>query len=206
MTHTDHTISLGFAGQEFAPGVHVCQIYSDDDERQEALLQFILHGLQGKEKVACFSDNATEEAVDEFLANYGISYAEKKSEGDLVLSDTSSVYFQYDRFDPDRMLGRMQAFHEQSEEHGYDAARIIGEMIPEIHHMEGGSRLLEYESRVTMLLRRYPVTAVCQYDSRVFGGETIMDVLKVHPMMIVRGSVVTNPFYIEPEDYLGSRF
>ena len=29
-----------------------------------------------------------------------------------------------------------------------------------------------------------------------------MDVLSVHPMMIVRGQIVKNPFYIEPEEFL----
>lgn len=200
------SISLGFSQQEFIPGVHVCQVFSDDDERQELLLKVILSGLQGNEKVACFSDNATEEALDEFLSNYGISYNEVKANGALNLSNTSDVYFQYGKFDPDRMLTRLQAFYEQSVAEEYDAARVIGEMMPDIHKMEGGSRLLEYESRISMLLRKYPVTAICQYDSRLFDGSTIMDVLKVHPFMIVRGSVVNNPFYIEPEDYLGSRF
>lgn len=29
-----------------------------------------------------------------------------------------------------------------------------------------------------------------------------MDVLSVHPMMIVRGQLVNNPYYIEPEEFL----
>jgi hypothetical protein len=64
---------------------------------------------------------------------------------------------------------------------------------------------MEYEARVTMFLRRCPATAVCQYDSRVFDGETIMEVLKVHPYMVVRGGVVNNPFFYQPEDYLEHR-
>lgn len=206
MSTGHHHVSLGFTSQDFEPGVHICQIYSEDDERQEALLKFIRSGIEGREKVACFSDNITEEAVDEFLANYGISYNEVKKDGSFTLSDTKNVYFKYNRFDPDRMLDKLQEFHRQAMEEKYDAARVIGEMIPDIHHLEGGSRLLEYEARVSMLLRVHPITTVCQYDSRAFDGATIMDVLKVHPYMIVRGSVVSNPFFIEPEDYLGSRF
>ena len=72
----------------------------------------------------------------------------------------------------------------------------------EIKSVEGGNRLLEYESKVTMLLREHPITAVCQYNSNSFDGATIMDVLKVHPMMIVSGSVISNPFFIEPEEFL----
>lgn len=60
----------------------------------------------------------------------------------------------------------------------------------------------EYEARVSLLLRDHPVTAVCQYDARAFDGAVIMDVLKVHPLMVIRGAVVHNPFFVRPEDYL----
>jgi len=45
-------------------------------------------------------------------------------------------------------------------------------------------------------------TACCQYDARRFSGELIMDVLSVHPAMIVRGQLVKNPFNIEPDVFL----
>ncbi len=202
MTNHEHAVSLGFTGQTFAPGVHICQIFSDDDERQEAILKFILSGLQGHERTACFSEHTHEEAVEEFLSGYGISYADAKSSGALTLTGVHDIYFEGEEFNPERMLERIKGFHALAVKEGFNAARVIGEMLPEVHNLPGGSRLMEYESRVTMLLRDYPVTAVCQYDARAFDGETIMDVLRVHPLMVVRGSVVRNPFFIVPEDYL----
>ena len=44
--------------------------------------------------------------------------------------------------------------------------------------------------------------AHCQYDARRFDGATLFDVLNVHPMMIIRGQVVRNPYYVEPEHFL----
>ena len=85
---------------------------------------------------------------------------------------------------------------------GFNGGRVIGEMTPEVQQVPGGERLLEYESRVSLLLRTHPVTSVCQYDARTFDGATIMDILKVHPLMVVRGSVVRNPFFIPPEEFL----
>ncbi|MCP4397321.1 MAG: hypothetical protein GY801_08495 [bacterium] len=85
------------------------------------------------------------------------------------------------------------------------ASRIIGEMPPEVQDVPGGDRLLEYESRVSILLREHPFTVICQYDANVFDGATIMDVLKVHPQTIVNGAVVQNPFFIQPEEYLQKR-
>jgi hypothetical protein len=75
-------------------------------------------------------------------------------------------------------------------------------MTPEVEHVPGGDRLLEYESRVSLMVREKPVTAVCQYDANQFSGAAIMNILKVHPKMIVNGIVVHNPFFIEPEQFL----
>ena len=195
-------INLGFTHQEFEPGVHICQIISNDEEREDALLQYVLSGLQTEERVACFSEKVEEKAISQFLELYGINYAKLKEEGAISLAKPEEVYFEQDRFDPERMLTLLTHFHDESKKLNYSAAREIGEMTPKVQAVEGGSRLLEYESKVSMLLKTHPITAVCQYDARAFDGAMIMDILKVHPFMIVRGSVVHNPFYVHPEDYL----
>jgi hypothetical protein len=204
MTHSHQTISLGFTKQQFPPGIHICQIFSNDDERQESFLKFILSGLQSKERTSCFSDKATEQVVGEFLGNHGISYKEAMDSGALTLAETKGIYFKNHCFDPERMLSVLSKYYEDSVAQGYSAARVIGEMTPEVQHVPGGNRLLEYESKVSLLLRDYPVTSVCQYDARSFDGAVIMDILKVHPFMVIRGSVVSNPFFIKPEEFLAN--
>lgn len=42
---------------------------------------------------------------------------------------------------------------------------------------------------------------ICQYDANRFDGVTLMEVLRVHPFMIARGRIVSNPYY---EDLLKS--
>jgi len=202
MSNNSHVISLGFTGENFPPGVHICQIFSDDDERQAALLRFILSGVRAGESTRCFSDNLTAEAVEEYLSGFGISFQQAAQDGALGMAGTDEVYFKNDTFDPERMLGLLRTFHTQSMAQGFSAARVIGEMTPKVQHVPGGSRLLEYEARVSLLLKEYPVTAVCQYDARRFDGATIMDVLRVHPLMVVRGEVVHNPFFVAPEEFV----
>lgn len=195
-------ISLGFTEQKFPPGMHICQIFNNDAEREDALLKFLLSGLQGGECLCCFSEKVRESLLETFLAQNGISYSSVKDSGRLQLSGTNEIYFADDRFDPARMLDLLTRYHQDSVVQGYPAARVIGEMTPAIEHVHGGNRLLEYESKVSLLLQEHPVTAVCQYDARAFSGSTIMDILKVHPLMMMRGTVVHNPYYIAPETFL----
>lgn len=205
MTFPHRTISLGFANQRFAPGIHICQIYSEDDEREEAILKFLLTGLQAGERTSCFSGKLTEDFIAEFLEKNGITSRKARESGAFSFKGVQESYFKDGCFDPDRMLGLLGKYHQESAELGFAGARVIGEMAPEVLHLPGGSRLLEYESRVSLLLRDHPVTSVCQYDARSFDGAMIMDILKVHPFMVVRGSVIHNPFFIEPEVFLSCR-
>ncbi len=200
--HPSHLVNLGFTEVNLPAGSHICQIFSTDQEREDSLLRFLSQGLKDGERTACFSEKTTQETLRAHFRAEGISLEEVTERGDFALDGTRQVYFQGGIFDPDRMLGLLEAFHRASETGGYTAARVIGEMTDEIGSIAGGSRLLEYEARVSILLREHPVTAVCQYDARSFGGAQIMDVLKVHPMMLVRGAVVQNPFFVNPEDIL----
>jgi hypothetical protein len=196
------TVSLGFTDEEVPVGTHICQIYSDADERNDSLLQYLLSGLKARERTACFSDRVTDETLHAFFAEHGLSLSENVERGSFSLAGTLETYFPGGRFDPDAMLERLADFSRVSIAEGYKAARAIGEMNPDVQTIPGGSRLLEYESRVTVLLRDHPVTTVCQYSGHDFTGAMIMDILKVHPRMLVRGAVVENPFYIPPEEFL----
>ena len=202
MENQNRKISLGFTDQQFEQGVHICQIFTDDDERHGALVNYIVSGLQAGENTVCFSENETEITLSEYFEKHGISYKEVEQSGNFSLSKTGEVYFEGGKFDPERMLGLLQEFYEKSVKEKRLGARVIGEMTPGVQHIPGGSRLLEYESKVSLLIRKYPINAVCQYDARAFDGAAIMDILKVHPYMIVRGAVVHNPFFIQPEIYL----
>ncbi|MBK8401478.1 MAG: MEDS domain-containing protein [Propionivibrio sp.] len=202
MPHQHHTISLGFTGQTFPAGVHVCQIFSNDEERLSSLLEFLRSGLVAGERTACFSDNLDEHDLAKYLNRHGLSSDALKASGALSCSGARAVYFQDGRFDPERTLGMLRQYHEDSVAHNYPAARVVGEMSSEVQNMPGGSRLLEYESRVSLLLKDHPVTAVCQYDANAFDGAMLMKILKVHPMMVIRGVVVRNPYYIAPSEFL----
>ena len=197
-------ISLGFTNQTFPAGVHICQIYSSEEERKDSLEKFLLSGLVTGERTACFSEKFDEDSLNSLLIEHGLSCCQAKESGAFSAAGTNDVYFQNGIFDPDRMLGMLRQYHLDSVANGYPAARVIGEMTADVLTVPGGERLLEYEARVSMLLKEHPVTAVCQYDANSFDGATLMQILKAHPLMVIRGTVVHNPFYISPEELLNS--
>lgn len=189
---------LGFAQAQITPGAHICQIYVDEHERDDALTKFIMAGLLAKECTACFSDQLDRERLVQALADVGLDCDEEIGGERLQLSGAEAVYFEGNCFNPDRMLGLIAQYYDSAIARDFSAARVIGEMSARIDNIPGGSRLFEYESRVNDVLRERPVAAVCQYDARAFDGRTIMDVLSVHPMTLFRGAVVHNPYFVSP--------
>ncbi|HYP01986.1 MAG TPA: MEDS domain-containing protein, partial [Pyrinomonadaceae bacterium] len=62
--------------------------------------------------------------------------------------------------------------------------------------------LIEFESRVNDVWRRHNDAVICVYDLAKFGGETVIDIMRTHPMIIIGGSLQQNPFFVPPDEYL----
>ena len=202
MAETAPVVDFGFASVRVPQGSHICQIYSTNSERERALLEFIACGLAAGDATACFSDAFDASRSAAWFSSVGLSLASECDKGRFLSAGAEASYFKDDYFDPERMLAMLAEFHENSVLTKCNGARVIGEMSPRITRVAGGSRLLEYEGHVNSLLRDHPVTAVCQYDARAFDGATIMDVLSVHPLMFIHGSVMQNPFFVAPEELI----
>ena len=192
-------VDFGFAAVAVPAGTHVCQIYEDDDTRTDAFIRYLVKGLELRELTAGFSD-------DLGGAELALHLPVDHDNHSLQLERTSEAYFEGDCFNPDGMLEKLKQFYHLSQSGGYTGGRVIGEMAPRIQDMKGSGRLLEYEARVNLLLRDHPLTVMCQYHAHSFSGSTLMDVLKAHALLVVRGAIVHNPYYIPPETLLGAAF
>jgi len=191
--------NMGFTSESFPAGTHMCLIYSQESERRKIIGKFLESGLLAQEKVAYFADTLSPEEVRSWLLNMGIDLPE--SDG-FSITDAVKTYSPSGNFVPETMLNTLREFYGQAKRSGYPNARVSGEMSWALKGIPGSERLMEYEALVNEVLITHPVTAICQYDANRFSGATILDVLKVHPMMVVHGQIVQNPFYMKPQDFL----
>ena len=182
-------------------GAHICQIFSDDDEYNEVLLKFLLNCLKLGDCAACFSQKANEREINNFLNRHDLSYGELLGNGAFILSDSSEVYFKDNLFNPDQTIDLISRYYQESMELGFSDAWVISEIPFEIQEVSGGNQLVEYEYRLGLLLNKYPIISVCQYDVRYFDGPIIKGILKAHPYMVVQGVVVRNPLFSHLFEY-----
>ena len=205
MTHTERFVSMGFTDEQFPAGTHMCYIYKDDQERKEFIAKYLSLGLQGHEKVNYFVDVISPEEMRAQFNELGLNLPLEMDERDFSISRALEIYCTGSKFVPENTLQKLRSMYALSIDEGYSGTRISGEMSWVLREgVEGTDRLMEYESLVNTVLLDYPLTAICQYDARRFNGSTLFDVLNVHPMMIIRGQVVRNPYYVIPEKFLAN--
>ena len=200
---SNHSImDMGFTTEQFPAGTHMCLIYSNEEERIEVISKFIGAGIANGDKVGYFADEMSPENFIQWLIDAGINLLAEKECNNFKVLTTLETYCPDGKFVPDQMLNTLKNYYISAKEENYSAARVSGEMAWALRGIPGSERLMEYESKINSILEQYPVTAICQYDANKFDGFTILECLKVHPYMIVKGQIVRNPYYLSPQEYL----
>ena len=187
--------SLGFTDEVFPHGTHMCYFYNDEEERREIISKYLASGLAAGEKTLYFAKDIPITALLDNLDNLGVDIESEQNKGNFEVQATKDVYHSDGIFDPDRQLAKLHQYYANTLEQGYPGARVGAEMHWALEDIKGADRLLEYETRWNEELKRSPVTAICQYNTHLFDGNTVMQVLRVHPLVITNGQVVRNPFY-----------
>lgn len=58
------------------------------------------------------------------------------------------------------------------------------------------------QARVNEVWDRHDDAVICVYDLAKFGGDTVVDMMRTHPMIIVGGILQANPFFVPPDQFL----
>ncbi len=198
---TRRQISLGFTSQKFPEGQHLVYIYNDDDERKRVISKFLDSGFMEQEKVLCLVDTISPEEMKKEMQELGVDI----EEGRCALKVASDVYTPEGcYFSSQDMLDVVDDFYNGALSEGYTGTRGTAEMTWALRGNASIPELMVYEAKLTEVLKKYPHTGLCQYDARKFSGAVIMDILTVHPVMIVKGQIVKNPYFTEPGEFLQS--
>ena len=202
MSRLRKEVSMGFTRDLFPEGTHMCLIYDNEEQRKKIISQFMATGITLGEQVGYFADTTTLQEVKAWMEEMGLNLPEEKEDGRFSIFRAESVYCPTGAFVPSEMLARLGDCYERAVNAGYAGARVSGEMSWALKGIPGSDRLMEYEALINTVSEIHPVTPICQYDARCFDGATLLNVLKVHPLMIVQGQIVRNPYYMGPRDFL----
>ena len=190
-----------FAGSQVSESRHVCAYFHNADEEYRVLLPFIKDGFDcGDKAVHVVSPHKRSDHLKR-LAAVGIDLTAAEQKGQFELRASTETYLRDGCFDPDRMLEVFEQLASGNAKGGFPLSRIVCQMDWAI---EGGShvaKLIEFESRVNDVWRRHDAV-ICVYDLAKFGGETVIDLMRTHPMIIIGSNLQQNPFFVPPKEFL----
>lgn len=193
---------IPFAGSQLTGVRHVCAFFNSADEEYGVLLPFIRDGIAAGEKAIHVVDQARHTDHLHRLSGAGIDHAAARARGQFELKTSAETYLPDGRFDPDRTLAAFDRLAETGRSAGFGPSRIVCQMG---WAAEGGTdldQLVEFESRVNDVWARHDDAVICVYDLARFGGDTVIDIMRTHPLVIVGGILHQNPYYMQPPEFL----
>lgn len=196
---------IPFAGGHLNESRHVCAFFNDDDEEYRVLLPFIKDGFDcGDKAVHVVNPDQPPDHLQRLTAA-GIDPEAAQQRGQLELRINSDTYLRDGHFDQDRMLQAFEQMASGNSKGAFPRSRIVCRM-----DWAAGSRsqldsLIEFESRVNDVWRRHDDAVICVYNLSKFGGDTVIDIIRTHPMIIIGGILLQNPFFVPPERFLRER-
>ncbi|MHC4557122.1 MAG: PAS domain S-box protein [Planctomycetota bacterium] len=188
--------------KELKPGDHLCCIYENDQEHRALLTTFMRQGLDRGEKIFYIVDARSAEQILSYLREDGLDVEDYLKNGQLSVLSVDESYMLEGVFDPDGMICLLEKETRRALDEGYSALRVTGEMSWALRGLPGSERLMEYESKLNTFFPGNKCLATCQYDSRKFKPDILLDVLTSHPIAIIGTEVFDNFYYIPPKDTL----
>jgi hypothetical protein len=193
---------ISFAGSQLTEMRHVCAFFNNDDEKYRVLLPFIKDGFDhGDKAIHIVSPDQHCDHLQR-LAAVGIDPAIAQKSGQLDLRINSEAYLRDGRFDQDRMLEVFEQLANGTVREGFRLSRIVCHMEWAAYDRAHVDNLVEFESRVNDVWSGHNDAVVCVYDLAKFGGDTVVDIIRTHPMIIIGGILQQNPFFLPPAQFL----
>ena len=188
-------IHLG--GRNVGRSRHIGVFLRSGSEFDEVLGPFIAEGLGQGEKSLYVVPPPAREVHERRLREAGIDVDEAISNGQLEVLAWNVMYLANGRFDKDAMLERLGRALRNRVGQRFSMGRLVAHMEWAREEQAGMNDLAEFEAAADRLLSKFDDVAVCVYDLTKFSANTIVDVMRSHPSVVIGGSLYSNPFYTQ---------
>jgi hypothetical protein len=193
---------IRFAGSELSAARHVCAFFNSDEEGYRVLLPFIRDGFDSGDKAIHVVTAEHHQDHLQRLASAGIDATQAQHRGQLELLTSAEAYLRDGFFDQDRMLQFFRQRANELAEGEFPVGRIVCQMDWAADGRSHVDNLIEFESRVNDVWCRHDHAVICVYNLAKFGGDTIIDIMRTHPMIVIGGMLLQNPFFVPPTQFV----
>jgi len=177
-------------------GDHMVLLYDNDEYSSEIIAAYIASRLIKHEKCFYITGDGDVKLMLHKLSKL-VTADDYIESGQLSILSKSDAYSKEGRFDPDIMIDLLKVLSNEAVEEGYNAFAITGEISWVLEYESGFDKIMDYEYKLNdRIFGKYPVSAICRYNVKKFSSEMIQSIIEVHPLIIWKGEIHENPFYI----------
>lgn len=192
-------VDLGLPGVHIGAGGHLCAFHRSG-KGADVRLPYVRAGVAAGDKCICLVDDAESQTLQTLTGHLA---------GERAATEVWSPSQSYLR-DGEFRLARMMSFWEERvgsafEGEEFEFVRSVGNMCWAVDTKTEAQELVRYESELNRFLPRYPQVMLCLYDLDQFNGEVLIGILETHPLVLLAGMVMENPYYIEPDRIVATR-
>lgn len=184
---------------------HICIFYETEEELLQSLIPFIQLGLSKNDACAYIVNSNSLDRLQKIFREKFENFDELVDNGRMTLFTEHDTYIKDGIFEPDSWLDFALDYTKQVTEGEFNVLRFIGEMSWALGEVPGKERLVEYESKINQAVSEVDVISMCQYNTTAFTEDQILEILEVHPIVIYRGFVCDNPYYVPPDEFFSEK-
>jgi hypothetical protein len=193
------TVTLN--GRDLGRPGHICAFFDSREEEYDVLTPYYQEGLDQGEQIINIVDAHRHSDHCRRLKAHGIAVDDAMAGNKLKVLTSEDTYTAGGRFGADRMYRLLQgALADAARDNR--RVRTSGVMDWSAAGTPGTEELMDYESRVNVLVPTYDCTLLCVYDLNQLPGRMVMDILKTHPYVVHGRHVLQNPYYVPPIELL----
>lgn len=188
--------AMHLAGSVVGGVNHIGAFFHSAEERYRVLDPFIAEGLAVGDRAFHIVESAEREGHRRRLLSAGIEVDRAESRRQFEIGSWDAGHLGGEQIDQDALLAFVEGGLRRTSSDRVSPTRLIGMGNRGVRHWD---QLVEFESRVNELLLSYDDLVVCAYELAELPGDVAVDMMRVHPALVIGGALRENPFYASPE-------
>jgi hypothetical protein len=181
-------------------GEHLCAIYLHHRERDDVLLPYLRDGLaRGDKCLVAISEADSANLLASITGDIDVPGC--VASGQLEIRTSTDPVLRSGRVAIQQAIAFWDTKVRAALAEGYTLVRLGAEATWWMPQMSGIDELIRYESELNRFLGRYPQSILCMYELSQLDGSVVVELLKVHPRLLLYGMILENPYYLTPDEY-----
>src|SRR5258706_4273118 len=179
---------------------HICAFFHDDEQKYRTLLPLIVEGVAaGRKQIHLVHPRRRREHLRR-LRDAGIDVSSQQVR--VITGGEAGIR---SPFDPDAAAQTISKLLDDARDERHPSIMLVGDMSWTLETNRADEQFVIFEARMDEALAARSDDGICSYDVAEFSASVIVDMMRMHPVLIIGGIPHIKPVYLSPHEGLPQR-